>query len=165
MNAFQTIQWNNHLQTFTEKMMQDLVNKCTEPEVIELKRMHGAAKVFETIEKIYIQRYQYCKYHVSSDIHNVVLERLHKYSGTKQRLSQLLDEEHQRELEHELEEERQVAEATPVQPCSPKLHEGIKQLCNPNNKTMDFRRLSNVFWRLHCAFMNTTFFNDCQPDN
>ncbi len=46
---------------------------------------------------------------------NAVLKRLHDYGGKKQRLSQLLDEEQQRELE----EERQLARPPRVIPCEP----------------------------------------------
>ncbi|CAF4833219.1 unnamed protein product, partial [Rotaria sp. Silwood1] len=55
-------------------------------------------------------------------IKDATLKRLQDYSGTKQRLSQLLDEKQQRELEQELEEER----PPPVTPCEPILHEEIK---------------------------------------
>ncbi|CAF2626053.1 unnamed protein product [Rotaria sp. Silwood2] len=88
-----------------------------------------------------------------------------KYGGTKQRLSQLLDEEQQRELEHELEEERQFAYSLPVKPCCPKLHEEIKRLCDINSNVLKLARLSNVFRPLPYAFTNTAFFDDCQPNS
>ncbi|CAF5012112.1 unnamed protein product [Rotaria sp. Silwood1] len=73
--------------------MEDLAKECSEPEIIEFIKIKDAT-----------------------------LKRLQDYSGTKQRLSQLLDEKQQRELEQELEEER----PPPVTPCEPILHEEIK---------------------------------------
>ncbi|CAF5111548.1 unnamed protein product, partial [Rotaria sp. Silwood1] len=49
---------------------------------------------------------------------DATLKRLQDYSGTKQRLSQLLDEKQQRELEEE--------RPPPVTPCEPILHEEVK---------------------------------------
>ncbi|CAF5143027.1 unnamed protein product, partial [Rotaria sp. Silwood1] len=51
------------------------------------------------------------------------LKRLQDYSGTKQRLSQLLDEKQQRELEEE--------RPPPVTPCEPILHEEISTEFQP----------------------------------
>ncbi|CAF3726694.1 unnamed protein product [Rotaria sordida] len=165
VSAFQAIQWENQQQSITCTMMKKLVSECLEPEIIELKRIYGPAKVLETIEKVYFGRSQQCNHHLSTDIHNVVLKRLHEYGGTKQRLSQLLDEEQQRELEHELEEERQLAQPLPVKPCCPRLCEEIKQLCDINSKVMNLAELSNVFHTLPHAFTDTKFFKQCQPNS
>ncbi|CAM4959090.1 unnamed protein product [Rotaria socialis] len=165
VSACQTIQWMNHQQEFTDKMLENFANECLEAEIIELKRMYGATRVLETVAKIYLARYRQCNHHLSKDIHRVVLKRLCEYGGTKLRLAQLLDEEQQRELEHELEEERQSPHPVPVKPQQPKLHEEIKRLFDINSKVMNLAQLPNVFRPLMYAFIGTTFFNNCQPDS
>ncbi|CAF4460918.1 unnamed protein product [Rotaria sp. Silwood2] len=165
VRAFQEIQWENQQQSITSTMMKKLINECLEPEIIELKHMHGTAKVLEIIEKIYIARCQQCNHHSSTIIHNIVLRRLHEYGGTKQRLSQLLDEEQQRELEYELEEERQLAQPLSSKPCCPRLNTEIIQLCDINSQVMNLARLSNVFHPLPHAFTGIKFFKQCQPNS
>jgi hypothetical protein len=127
--------------------------------------MYGAAKVLQTVLDIHSARYQQIDYQFSTEIRDAVLKRLHDYGGKKQRLSQLLDEEQQRELEQELEEERQLARPPPVTPCKPILHEEIKRLCDNHGGIMDLARFLDVFRPLFYAFTDTTFFNDCQPDS
>ncbi|CAF4319223.1 unnamed protein product, partial [Rotaria sordida] len=73
-------------------------------------------------------------------------------------LSQLLDEEQQRELEQELEEER----SPPVTTCQPILHEEIKQLCDMHSSMMNLKQHPIVFRRLPNAFTGATFVNDCR---
>ncbi|CAF3743066.1 unnamed protein product [Rotaria sp. Silwood1] len=165
VHAFQEIQWNNQHQSITSTMMKKLVNECLEPEIIDLKQMYGPAKILETIEKIYIARCQQCNHHLSTIMDNIVLKRLHEYGGEKQRLSQLLDEEQQRELEHELEEERQLAQPLPAKPCCPRLYMEIIQLCDTNTQIMNLPGLSNVFHPLPHAFTGTKFFKQCQPNS
>ena len=58
-------------------------------------------KDLQTIDNIYIDRYRHSKFDSSTDTHRAVLKRLTDYGGAKQRLSQLFDDEQQRELEHE----------------------------------------------------------------
>ncbi|CAF4367181.1 unnamed protein product, partial [Rotaria sordida] len=82
---------------------------------------------------------------------------LKDYGGTKQCLSQLLDEEHQRELEQELEEKR----SPPVTTCQPILHEEIKQLYDMHSSMMNLKQHPIVFRHLPYAFTGTTFVNDC----
>ncbi|CAF1260892.1 unnamed protein product [Rotaria sp. Silwood1] len=165
VHAFQEIQWNNQHQSITSTMMKKLVNECLEPEIIDLKQMYGPAKILETIEKIYIARCQQCNHHLSTIMDNIVLKRLYEYGGEKQRLSQLLDEEQQRELEHELEEERQLAQPLPAKPCCPRLYMEIIQLCDTNTQIMNLPGLSNVFHPLPHAFTGTKFFKQCQPNS
>ncbi|CAF4047265.1 unnamed protein product [Rotaria sordida] len=96
-------------------------------------------------------------HYVSKEIKDVVLKQLKDYGGTKQCLSQLLDEEQQRELEQELEEER----SPPVTTCQPILHEEIKQLCDMHSSMMNLKQHPIVFRRLPNAFTGATFVNDC----
>jgi hypothetical protein len=145
LSASQRIEWHNQQQIFTDTIMKDLSNKCLEPEITELQRMYGTPRVLDTIDGIYLARYHQSNYYLSKEIHNAVLQRLHEYGGSKQRLSQLLDEEQQRELEHELEEERQLALPLPAKPCDPILHEEIKRLCNKHGDGLKLDRLPRVF--------------------
>ncbi|CAF1324840.1 unnamed protein product [Adineta steineri] len=164
VKAFGKINWRNEQQEFTSTIMKELATECLEPEVTELKHMYGARKKLCTIDDIYLVRYQQFDYDLSIKIYHAVLERLINYGGTKQRLTQLLDDEQQRELEHELEEERQFARPSPTKPCNPILHKEIKQLCNTHDNILKLDQLRNVFQPLPYTFTNTTFSIDCQPD-
>ncbi|CAF4292532.1 unnamed protein product, partial [Rotaria magnacalcarata] len=103
--------------------------------------MYGAPKELQTLIEIHHKRYEHTHYPhgLSKEIKDAVLKRLEDYGGTKQRLSQLLDEEQQRELEQELEEERQKEFPPPVEPCEPILHEEITRLCDTHSDIMDLR--------------------------
>ena len=161
--AFRNIHWNEQQQEFTNTMMTELAKECLEPEIIELVQMYGAPKALQTVFEIHSTRYQKVDYHLSDDIRDMVLERLRDYGGTKQRLSQLLDEEQQRELEQELEEERQLERPLPVIPCEPILYEQIKRLSDICQDIMDLAQYPSVFRPLPYAFTDTTFHAVCQP--
>ncbi|CAF1080146.1 unnamed protein product [Adineta steineri] len=163
--AFREIQWDDYEQLFSDAMMEELAKECLEPEIIELIHMYGACKVLQTVSEIHSARCQQTNYHLSTEICDPVLKRLQDYGGQKQRLSQLLDEEQQRELEQELEEERQLARPPPVEPCEPTLYEEIKRLCDINSKKMNLSQFPLVFQPLTFAFTDTTFYNDCQPNS
>ncbi|CAF4477889.1 unnamed protein product, partial [Rotaria magnacalcarata] len=165
ISAFQRIDWNDNQQKFTDIIMKDLSNECCEPEIIELISLYGASKKLQTLFEIHHNLYEHAHHHrLSKEIKDAVLKRLTDYGGTKQRLSQLLDEEQQRELERELEEERQLERPPPVKPCEPILHEEINRLCDIRSNTMNLSKYPNVFRHLPYAFTDTTFFNDCQAD-
>ncbi|CAF1186849.1 unnamed protein product [Rotaria sordida] len=164
-SAFRHINWNDDQQEFTEVLMKNLANECSEPEIIELRSMYGASKTMQTLVEIHRNRYEQTSHHMCTEMKNTVLKRLEDYAGTKQRLAQLLDEEQQRELEQELEEERQVERPPSVQPCQPILHDAIKQLCDMGSIIMNLTRYPNVFRHLPYAFTDTTFVNDCQANN
>ncbi|CAF1091829.1 unnamed protein product [Didymodactylos carnosus] len=165
VDTFWSIHWTDHQQVFTDKMMEELARECLEPEIIELKRMYGAPRVLQTISEIYVIRYQHCSIRSSADTHDAVLKRLSAYGGSKQRLSQLLDEEQQRELEQELEEERQVARPPPVRPRQPILHKAIKRLCNTDGPMLNLGQFTSVFRPLVYAFTGTTFSQDCSVNS
>ncbi|CAF3125081.1 unnamed protein product [Rotaria sp. Silwood2] len=165
VSAFQRINWNDDQQVFTDEWMKDLANECSEPEVIELTKMYGASKAMQTLVEIHHNRYEQTSHDIWKEMKDAVLERLEDYAGAKQRLSQLLDEEQQRELEQELEEERQLERPPPVKPCQPILHEEIKQLCDMQSIMMNLTQYPRVFRRLPYAFIGTTFANDCQAEH
>ncbi|CAF1334201.1 unnamed protein product [Rotaria sordida] len=163
--AFRNILWTDHHQLFTDTMMEELARECLEPEIIGLIRMYGAPKVLQTLFEIHSARYELNNDYLSREIQETVLKRLKDYGGTKQRLSQLLDEEQQRELEQELEEERQLARPPPVKPCQPILHERIKRLCDTHSNMMNLLQFPLVFHPLVYAFNDTTFYSECQPNS
>ena len=165
LTAFRNIQWDNHDQTFSDTMMEELAEECLEPEIIELKDLYGAAKELQTVYDIHSNRFEVLKNQLSSDICQIVLERLRTYGGRKQRLAQLLDEEQQRELEQELEEERQLERPPPVQPCQPILHEEIKRLADINGQMMNLIDFPDVFRPLSYTFNDTTLLRECQADS
>ncbi|CAF3386849.1 unnamed protein product [Rotaria socialis] len=167
VSAFQHINWNDKQQEFTNSIMTDLSKECCEPEIIELTKMYGAAKELQTLFEIHHKRYEHTHHHhcLSKEIKDAVLKRLEDYGGTKQRLSQLLDEEQQRELEQELEEERQQELPPSVEPCQHTLHEEIKRLCDMHSDIMDLTQFPNVFRHLPYAFTGTTFLKKCQSEN
>ncbi|CAF1915257.1 unnamed protein product [Rotaria magnacalcarata] len=94
-----------------------LSQECCEPEIIELRT-----------------RYEHTHHDLSKETKDAVLKRLRDYGGTKQRLSQLLDEEQKRELEQELEEERQLERPPSVEPCKPIMHKEIERLCDMHRR-------------------------------
>jgi hypothetical protein len=163
--AFQDVHWEDSQQLFTDAMMKNLATKCLEPEITELTQTYGVSKTLKTIDEIYFARYQSPNHLLPIEMHSAVLKRLRDYGGKKTRLSQLLDEEQQRELEQELEEERHFASASSVEPCEPKLHNRILRLCDTNGDMMDLSKLPSIFQPLVYAFTGTTFYNDCQPDS
>jgi hypothetical protein len=163
--AFRYIVWHDCNQSFTDVMMEELARECLEPEIIELKRMYGAPKMLQIIHKIHCARYEQTNHHLMTEIQEIVLKRLEDYGGTKERLSQLLDEEQQRELEQELEEERQLARPPPVVPCEPILHEEIKKLSDRRGNMMTLSQFASVFQPLTYAFTGTTFYDDCQTNS
>ncbi|UJR11323.1 hypothetical protein I4U23_015504 [Adineta vaga] len=160
--AFQNIHWKNHQETFTNTIMEQLVQQCLEPEVIELKQMYGSPKQMQTVLDIYLFRQQQSA--SLPDIHQKVKDQLKTYSGSKKRLAQLLDEEQEKELEQELEEERQCETPPPVKPCVPILHEELQRLCDTNANKVNLKHLPSIFQPLSQAFVGTGFFQDC-PSN
>ncbi|CAF1097430.1 unnamed protein product [Adineta steineri] len=163
--AFQYVDWNNHQQEFTTSIMEKLARDCLEPEVIHLREMYGASKILQTIFKLHSARYRLITGYGSREIQDAVLKRLIDYGGTKQRLSQLLDEEQQRELEQELEEERHIERSPSVEPYKAVLHEEIKRLCDMQCTAMNLAQFPHVFRPLAYAFTETTWFNDCQQNS
>ena len=171
ISAFQNIHWTNHQQIYTDQMMEELAEKYLEPEIIELKRMYGVPRLLQTISEIYTIRYQHSNILSSEEIHSAVLKRIYAYGGSKQRLSQFLDEEQQRELEQELEQEQEREQEheqkrpQSIRPCQPILHDEIKSLCNPDDSMLDLATLPLVFRPLSYAFTDSTFSEICQPNN
>ncbi|UJR11152.1 hypothetical protein I4U23_015333 [Adineta vaga] len=164
LSASQKIQWENDQQNLSNTIMKEFAEQCLEPEITELKSMYGTSKDLYTLRNIYLTRYQQSKYHLSLEIHTAVLQRLQEYGGSKQRLSQLLDEEQQRELEQELEEERQLARPLSVKPADPILHKEIKMLCNQRIDELNLDQLREVFQPISYAFNDTKFYHECQPE-
>ena len=165
VGALRNIKWSDQQQTFIDTMMKKLAQDCLEPEIIKLEGMYGASRELQTLVKIHSARYQNIDHQFSKEIKNAVLKQLRGYGGKKQRLSQLLDEEQQRELEQELEEERQLARPPPVEPCQPIFHEEIKKLNKIDNTIMDLSQFPSVFQPLAYAFTGTTFHASCQPQS
>ena len=144
--------------------MKELARECLEPELTELIRTYGTSKTMQTIDEIYLARYNQCNDNFSTEIHNAVLKRLRDYGGKKKRLAQLLGEEHQRELDYELEEERQSVIPSSVRPCKPILHKELEKLCHTYKKSMNLSEFPSIFRPLVYAFTDTTFYDDCQPN-
>ncbi|CAF4074970.1 unnamed protein product [Rotaria sordida] len=94
-----------------------------------------------------------------------VSKRLWDYGGSKKLLTQLLDEEQQRELEREqeLEEERQQKRPPSVRPYEPQLHNEIKALCDMHGPMLNLSKLTSVFCPIADAFLGTTLYRECQP--
>ena len=136
-------------------MMDKIAKECLESEIIEFKRLYGASKVLQIIFQTHSTRYQQTNHHLSREIQEEVLKKLNDCGGMKQRLSQLLYEEQQRQLER----------PSPVEPCEPILHEEIKNLADARSITMNLTQLSNVFRCITYAFDGATYFDKCQPDS
>ncbi|CAF0949279.1 unnamed protein product [Adineta steineri] len=164
VTAFQNINQNTNQVTYTNTMMEQLAKDCLENETLDLKSMYGSSKIWQTIWEIYSVRHKYFQICSSTDIHKAVSKRLQDYCGSKKLLSQLLDEEQQRELEQEqeMEEERQQKRLPVVQPYEPVLHNEIKSLCDMQGPIMNLSKLTTVFRPLKDAFLGTTFHQHTQ---
>ncbi|UJR17554.1 hypothetical protein I4U23_004450 [Adineta vaga] len=165
LTAFQLIDWKQDGTSYTNTLMDNIAKGSLETEVLELKSMYGVSKTFETISDIYSARYEHFNIFSSMEIHQAVSKRLRDYGGSKKLLTQLLDEEQQRELEREqeLEEERQQKRPSPVRPAEPQLHDEIKALCNARDPMLNLSKLTSVFHPIADAFLGTTFYRECQP--
>ena len=160
ITAFRKIKWSDQPGLYTKAMMGKLAEECLEKEVVDLTLMYGSERSWRTISEIYRVRANISS---SNEIHQAVLKRLDAYGGSKKLLAQLLDEEQQRELEQELEEERQQISPSPAQPCEPILHDQIKGLCDEYGSDLNLSQWPSVFCPLADAFRGTTFYEDCQP--
>ena len=171
LNAFQNIDWTNEQQIFSDQMLEELAEKCLESEIIELKSMYGVPRVLQTISEIYTIRYEHSDILASEEVHNAVRKRLYAYGGSKQRLSQFLDEEQQRELEQELVEEQEREQeheqkcVRPMCPCKPTLHAEVKRLSDQEDLPLVLADLPSVFRHLPYAFIDSTFSELCQPNS
>ncbi|CAF3852881.1 unnamed protein product [Rotaria sordida] len=166
LSAFENIQWNNDQQIFTVELMEQLAKECLEPEIIELEHMYGSQRVPQTVFDIYHARYQQIKHNLLTDIKEEVLKRLKEYGGKKLRLSQLLDEEQQKELEKDLEEEHQLVERpSSVIEHESILHKEIDRLCDIDGPMLKLDELPTIFRRLSYVFVDTTFSTICQSDS
>ncbi|CAF3890068.1 unnamed protein product, partial [Rotaria sp. Silwood1] len=165
ITAFRNINWKERGTLYTDTILENIARECLEDEVLELKSMYGVSKTFQTIFEIYSARYKHSNIFSSVEIHEAVSKRLCDYGGSKKLLTQLLDEEQQRELEREqeLEEERQQKRPSCVHPHEPQLHDEIKALCNMYGPKLDLSELTSVFCPIADAFLNTTFYHECQP--
>ena len=162
--AFRQIDWKNGQPSFQKNTIREFARKCLEPEITELIRTYGTPKTLQLIDEIYFTQYKQFNKNFSEEIHNAVTKRLRDYRGKRKRLSQMLGEEHQRELEYELEEERQVVTHSSVRPCKFILHKEIINLCDTYKKAMNLSDYPSVFQPLVYAFTGTTFSNHCQPN-
>jgi hypothetical protein len=165
VTAFRIIDRMDPQESFTDVMMENLAGQCLEAEVLELKSMYGPSKTFQTISEIYAARHEHSSICSSDEIHQAVSRRLENFSGRKKLLTQLLDEEQQRELEREQEqeEERQQKRPLPAHPCEPVLHKEIKSLCDLQGPMMNLSKFSSVFCPVSEAFLGTSLYRDCQP--
>ncbi|CAF1658455.1 unnamed protein product, partial [Adineta ricciae] len=164
MAAFQRIDWKQN-QTFAKITMDKIAQECLEAEALELKSMYGESKVFQNIYEIYLARYKHFKINLSADIHEAVCKRLRTYGGLKKLQTQLLDEEQQRELEREqeLQEERQQKRPPVVRPVEPRLHDEIMALCDMHSPMLDLSKLRSILHPIANAFLDTSFYRECQP--
>ena len=155
----------------SDQVMGELADQCLEPEMIALEHMYGVSKALQTLPEIYLLRYQQSNLLASEELHKTVLERLDAYGGSKQRLSQFLDDEQQRELEQEVEQEQEREKeeeqkrVRPVRPCEPILHNEIKRLCQLDDAALILKEFPSVFRPLAYAFTDSAFAELCQPDS
>ncbi|CAF3943565.1 unnamed protein product [Rotaria sordida] len=165
ITAFRNINWKEQGTLYTNTTMENIARECLEDEVLELKSMYGVSKMFQTIFDIYSVRSKHSNICSSVEIHEAVSKRLWDYGGSKKLLTQLLDEEQQRELEREqeLEEERQQKRPPSVHPYEPHLHDEIKALCDMHGPMLNLSKLTSVFCPIADAFLDTTFYHECQP--
>ncbi|CAF4349773.1 unnamed protein product [Rotaria sp. Silwood2] len=165
ISAFRNIDWNNYQQILTNIMMENLAKASLDAEILDLKTMYGHEKTFQTVYEIYSTRYQYSNTGYSTEIHEAVSKRLLDYGGSKKLLTQLLDEEQQRELEREqeTEEERQQVRPIAAVPCEPILHHEVMNLCETQGPMLNLSHLPNVFCSIADAFIGTTFYRESQP--
>lgn len=117
--------------------MHQLSERCKDPENTPLLEMYGANEIqmlsiitrkqFQRIAAIY-------KNHSTifdwiNGIGDGVVSKLETNIPDAMRFTQLLDEEQEKELEHELEDQREVCRPPPTSPHKPNFNPLLRDLC------------------------------------
>lgn len=132
-----------------ESSMAQLVERCTNPENTPLIEMYGAKEIqvltiitrnqFKRLAAIY-ENHKTIFNWINCVALNVVV-KLEKNIPDVMRYTQLLDEEQEKELEHELEEQREVSRPPPVTPAARHFNPLLRDLFTNGRAHVSFTEL------------------------
>ncbi|KAJ3055431.1 hypothetical protein HK097_010525 [Rhizophlyctis rosea] len=115
-----------------DSVVRRLGDKYTEPESSELGSCYGGARTLERIPAIVTSRLRSLMEGSTApnleELGTAVARRCEQYVPNVKMYAQMLGEEQERELEHEIEEERQIARPAPAIPYSPCLNRYLKHM-------------------------------------
>ena len=143
--------------------LQQLGQLCTEQEIIALSRSYGCERRLKALPSIMKDRLQRTANNlqgakIGNKTSNMVLElgrsitnMIDKYTMQVKCFAHVLDEEQERELEHELEEHQEVQRPNEATPHKPKVSKVVRQLATLGK----FDRTSNEFLPILEAFKGT----------
>jgi len=141
--------------------LEELSKRCTENEIIYLMDMYAHPRTLEKLSnivshqllKIKIVNKEYDQDSIVFNLINKILLHVNKFAPNVRRYSSILDEEQERELEAELEEERQVEKPGLATAREPSVSEGLKRFIYTKGKDVTMlHTLSN-------GLMSTPYFN------
>jgi hypothetical protein len=103
--------------------LEELVNACTQAEVLELEEMYGHQRGMKKLETVALERLRLVR---ESHLAKILVDRVQDIAPLAKVYCTFLEEEQEKELEYELDEERQVERPPPATPrrseFSPELH-------------------------------------------
>ncbi|XP_047146832.1 uncharacterized protein LOC124819357 isoform X1 [Hydra vulgaris] len=155
--------------------LQELGNRCSENEVIKLESFYGGTRSLDTVPKIVEnslnERIFFFKDNneatksfeeTITSIGENIISRCSQYVSEYKRFASILNEEQERELEAELEEERQVKRPSRQKPHKPVLSKEIVDLV----KTGNINHRSHVeILPINKIFQNTNRISKLTPMN
>ena len=143
--------------------LQQLGQLCMEQEITALSRSYGCERRLQSLPSIMNDRLQHTANNmqgaeIGNEISNMVLElgrsvinRINQYTERVRCFAHVLDEEQERELEHELEEYQEVQRPGEATPHKPKVSKVVRQLATLGT----FDRTSIEFLPILEAFKGT----------
>jgi len=161
-NAFQTFYYGSEKDS---KNLKQLADCCVDDEILKLEDLYSHQRVSSSLIDIANNR---LKAFPRTGIIDIVLNRVRNIAPRARRHCGLLDEEQERELEHELDEERQVERPPPATPDKPKISAELKRYlakktCHINDGEIKSHLESLGFHPLSACFENTSY--DCSLTN
>lgn len=158
-----------------ETLLQQLTERCSDSENMKLKELYGAKKsatltkvartAFTRLENMYENNEAIYNW-IQDDIARSVNKKLRDNARDVVRLTQFLDEEYEKELEFELEENRQVCRAHIQIPLKPHFNILLKKFFTTNDKWNVFEELKaeKIIEPLPPALQHAQLFSLVEPE-
>lgn len=140
-----TVHWAAAAHNYAKKLaahklhnesLEELYEKCADEEFTTLKNMYGDEEEmlvvdlsqikFSKLAQIYRERESIAEF--VERVGTAVVDKVKVQAADVKRFKHVLDEEHEKELEHELEELREVERPPQVIPATPKFNENLIEL-------------------------------------
>lgn len=151
--------------------LQQLGQLCMEKEITALSRSYGCERKLRPLPSIVNDRLQRTANNmqgakIGQDTCSLVLElghsvtnKINRYTRGVKCFAQVLDEEQERELEHELEEYQEVQRPNEATPHKPRISKVVRQLATYGH----FNRTSTEFLPMLEAFKGTRLWQKAEP--